>query len=92
MKKFELVNAIAEKTQLDKKSVEKVLETFEEITIQEIKGGGEVVLTGFGTFSARTRKGRIGVNPRNPSEKITIPSVLVPKFKSGKVLKDTLKA
>jgi len=92
MKKFELINAISEKIQLDKKSVEKVLDTFEEITMATIKNGGEVVLTGFGAFSARQRKGREGVNPRNPSEKITIPSVLVPKFKAGKVLKDALKS
>ena len=88
MKKFELINAISEKTQVNKKDVEKVLDSFEETTINTIKSGGEVVLTGFGTFSARNRKGREGVNPRNPQEKITIPTVLVPKFKAGKVLKD----
>lgn len=92
MKKFELINAIAEKTQVNKKDVEKVLNTFEEITISTIKSGGEVVLTGFGTFSARNRKGREGVNPRNPQEKITIPTVMVPKFKAGKALKDSLKS
>jgi len=92
MKKFELINAISEKIQINKKDVEKVLDSFEEITINTIKGGGEIVLTGFGTFSARNRKGREGVNPRNPQEKITIPTVLVPKFKAGKVLKDSLKS
>jgi DNA-binding protein HU-beta len=91
MKKFELIEAIAEKTQINKKDAEKVIEAFEEITTRTIKAGGEVVLTGFGTFSARQRKGRIGVNPRNPSEKIDIPSVVVPKFKAGKALKDALK-
>jgi len=49
-------------------------------------------LTGFGAFSARTRKGRIGVNPRNIEEKITIPPVKVAKFKAGKNLKDSLKS
>ncbi|MEK7072789.1 MAG: HU family DNA-binding protein, partial [Patescibacteria group bacterium] len=48
--------------------------------------------TGFGAFSARKRKGREGINPRNPSEKITIPSVVVAKFKAGKNLKEALKA
>ena len=48
-------------------------------------------VAGFGTFSARERKGRIGVNPQNPSEKIQIPEVRVPKFKAGKNLKDALK-
>ncbi|MBT7228017.1 DNA-binding protein, partial [Candidatus Parcubacteria bacterium] len=34
---------------------------------------------------------RMGVNPQNPKEKIQIPAVVVPKFKSGKTLKDALK-
>ena len=92
MKKFELIEALAEKTQINKKEIERIIDAFEEIITTTIKNGGEVVLTGFGTFSARKRAGREGVNPRNPSEKITIPSVLVPKFKAGKVLKDTLKS
>ena len=59
--------------------------------IQTLKEGGDVTLTGFGTFSARRRKGRVGVHPRNPQEAIDIPSVVVAKFKSGKRLKDVLK-
>lgn len=91
MKKFELIDAITEKTKINKKEIEAIINAFEEITTKTIKAGGEVVLTGFGTFSARKRKGRIGVNPRNPSEQIDIPSVVVPKFKAGKALKDALK-
>ena len=53
--------------------------------------GQEVTIAGFGTFSARTRTARMGVNPRNPSEKIQVPEVKVPKFKAGKALKDALK-
>ncbi|MBI4143089.1 HU family DNA-binding protein, partial [Candidatus Uhrbacteria bacterium] len=48
-------------------------------------------ITGFGTFLSKERKGRVGVNPRNPTEKIQIPSVRVPKFKAGKTLKDALR-
>ena len=59
--------------------------------VEKLKQGQEVTLTGFGAFSARTRKGRIGVNPRNISEKIEIPPVKVAKFKAGKNLKEALK-
>ncbi|PIZ26843.1 MAG: DNA-binding protein HU, partial [Chloroflexi bacterium CG_4_10_14_0_8_um_filter_46_9] len=55
-----------------------------------LKKGEEVVLTGFGTFSAKQRAARQGVNPRT-GEKIQIPAVTVPKFKAGKALKDALK-
>lgn len=92
MNKDELSNQIADKVGISKKQALEVLDYFTEITTKTIKEGGDVSLTGFGTFSARKRKGRIGVNPRNVSEKIKIPSVLVAKFKAGKNLKEALKA
>ena len=71
--------------------MEDVIDSLTETITTKIKEGQEVTLTGFGAFSARSRKGRIGVNPRNPAEKIEIPSVVVPKFKAGKNLKEALK-
>ena len=68
------------------------METFEGITTETLKSGGEVTLTGFGTFMAKQRSARTGVNPQNPTEKIQIPSVTIPKFKAGKALKDALKS
>lgn len=91
MNKMELADQISQKVGISKTQAEEALNAFTQITTQTIKDGGEVVLTGFGTFSARQRKGREGINPRKPDEKITIPSVLVVKFKSGKNLKDSLK-
>lgn len=67
------------------------MESFTTIVTETIKAGGEVVIAGFGAFSAKTRAGRVGVNPQRPTEKIQIPSVVVPKFKAGKALKDALK-
>ena len=92
MNKAELIEVISEKVGLPKKEVEDVLDTMTETIISKLKAGQEVTLTGFGAFSARTRKGRVGVNPRNPAEKIEIPSVVVPKFKAGKNLKEALKS
>ena len=86
MNKAELILKLSEKTSLAKKQVEEFLEKFEELVIETLKSSGEVTLTGFGTFSAR-----MGVNPQNPSEKIQVPAVTVPKFKAGKALKDALK-
>ncbi len=92
MNKAELAGVIAEKCGVTKKQAEDMIECFVSTTISTLTAGGEVVLTGFGTFSARVRKGRIGVNPQNPSEKIDIPPTTVAKFKAGKALKDSLKA
>jgi len=91
MNKAELIEVVSEKVGVPKKAVEDVIDTMTDTIISKLKSGDEVTLTGFGAFSARTRKGRIGVNPRNPEEKIDIPSVVVPKFKAGKNLKEALK-
>jgi len=92
MNKAELIETISEKVGVSKKETEDVIDTMLDTIIAKLKEGQEVTLTGFGAFSARTRKGRVGVNPRNPSEKIDIPSVTVPKFKAGKNLKESLKS
>ncbi len=91
MNKAELAAKIAEHLSLPKKTSEEIVELFESIITSELVAGREVTIAGFGTFSARRRAGRKGVNPQKPSESIDIPSVIVPKFKAGKALKDTLK-
>jgi len=91
MNKAELINRIAEKIGVSKKQAEDMLEAMLEITTNTLKESGEVTLTGFGTFSAKERSARGGVNPQKPSERIQIPAVTVPKFKAGKALKDALK-
>ncbi|MBI5621630.1 HU family DNA-binding protein [Candidatus Falkowbacteria bacterium] len=90
MNKATLIDTLAAKANLSKKQVEDLLDAFIQATMDTIKQGGEVTLTGFGTFSARVRKGREGINPRTKAA-ISIPPTLVVKFKAGKVLKDTLK-
>ena len=70
---------------------ERLLDAFMEVVIISLQNKEDVTLTGFGTFSARVREARMGVNPRNPTERIRIPTVTVPKFKAGKTLKDSLK-
>lgn len=91
MNKVDLAEAISEKTGITKKQAEDAIDSMLDIITEKLQQDEEITLTGFGAFSARTRKGRIGVNPRNPSEKIEIPSVTVPKFKAGKNLKEALK-
>jgi len=91
MNKASLIEKIAEKAKVSKKQAEDMLDGIVDIIISELKKGGEVTITGFGTFLARTRHARGGVNPQNPSERITIPEVRVAKFKTGKTLKDALK-
>ena len=92
MNKASLIEKLAEEASVNKKQAENMIDALVKIIISELKSGGEVTITGFGTFLARTRHARGGVNPQNPSERIQIPEVRVAKFKTGKTLKDALKA
>jgi len=92
MNKAELAEVLAGKMNISKREAEDLLNHFVDTVIEELKKDGEVVLTGFGAFTVKTRAARAGVNPQHPTEKIQIPAVKVPKFKAGKALKDALKA
>ncbi|MBI4435005.1 HU family DNA-binding protein [Candidatus Uhrbacteria bacterium] len=91
MNKAELVDQLAAKLVLSKKQAEDAVNFVFDTITSVLKSSGEVTITGFGTFESRERKGRMGVNPRNPTQKIQIPSVRVPKFRAGKTLKDALR-
>ena len=91
MNKAELAAKIADRLGVPKKQGEEFVEAYQKIVTETLVNAGEVTIAGFGTFSARKRAGRMGVNPQNPTEKIQIPPVTVPKFKAGKALKDALK-
>lgn len=91
MNKASLIERLANEAGVNKKQSEAMLEALVKIIIRELKEDREVTITGFGTFLARTRHARGGVNPQKPSERIQIPEVKVAKFKTGKTLKDALK-
>lgn len=91
MNKNDLAESLASHTGMSKSEAEKFVNAFVDVVTGELKGGGEVSITGFGTFSVSQRAARTGVNPQNPSQKIQIPATKVPKFKAGKGLKDAVK-
>lgn len=53
---------------------------------QSLALGKRVEVRGFGSFSLRYRKGRIGRNPKT-GEKVELDSKYVPHFKPGKALR-----
>lgn len=85
-----MVDHIAAKTKLTKKSVSDVLEAFMEGVIATVKSGDTVTLTGFGTFKAMKRQKRTGRNPQSGAT-IEIPARTVPAFKPGKEFKEKVK-
>lgn len=91
MTKDELVDHVANKTNISKKDTELVINTAIETITKTLQDGGKVVLTGFGIFSVNQREARVGVNPQKPGVKIQIPAMKVPKFKAGKTLKEAVR-
>ena len=91
MNKTELIAAVAEKTELDKKEAEKVVSAVFDTIVEKVAAGEDIRIVGFGTFECRERKERTGCNPRT-NEKITIPASKVPAFKAGKAFKDSVDA
>lgn len=92
MNKAQLIDKLSHEVEgLNKKQAEKMLDVLTDTIIEELKNDREVTITGFGTFLSRVRYSRGGVNPQNPSERITIPAVKVAKFKTGYNLKQALK-
>ena len=89
MNRNELVDSVAGKADLSKSSANKAVDAVFEAITGALKGGGEVRLVGFGTFSVARRAASEGRNPRT-GEKIKIAASKQAKFKPGKRLRDEL--
>lgn len=89
--KQQLIDACASAAGVTKKAAASVIEAFINNVTTELKKGGKVTVTGFGTYQISKRAARTGVNPRNPSEKINIPAMKLPVFRAGKTLKEAVR-
>jgi len=89
MNKSELITAAAEAAGLSKKDTETALTAILDTIASTLKKGDKVQLVGFGSFEVKERAARIGRNPKT-KEQIKIPASVVPVFKAGKALKDTV--
>ena len=89
MNRNELVDAVAGKTELRKTEASKAVDAVFDAIAEALKGGDDVRLVGFGTFSVASRAASEGRNPRT-GEKIKIAASKQAKFKPGKSLRDSL--
>ncbi|PET69481.1 DNA-binding protein [Priestia megaterium] len=90
MKKAELIDAVAIKSELTKQDSKKVVDALFETISNTLSNEEKIQLIGFGTFEVRERAARTGRNPQT-GEEMTIPASKVPAFKPGKELKEALK-
>ncbi len=90
MTKADLIEKMADEAGISKAAAGTALDSFIGGIKKALKKGTKVTLVGFGTFSVSKRKARKGRNPRT-GETINIKAAKVPKFTSGKALKEAIK-
>ena len=89
MSKQELVEFIADKAGLTKADAGRALDATMEGITKGLKKQGKVTLVGFGTFSAKKRAAREGINPLT-KKPLKIPAKVAASFKAGSKLKEAL--
>ena len=89
MTKSELSTQVAAQASLTKASADAAVNAVFSVITDALANGDTVTLTGFGTFSTRSRQARQGRNPRT-GESITIAASNIPAFKAGKALRDAV--
>jgi DNA-binding protein HU-beta len=89
MNKADLVNEVS-RVLKTKKDAQMAVDCVLSSITKTLEKGGSVSLVGFGTFKVAERKARKGRNPQT-GEEINIAASKVPKFISGKALKEAVK-
>ncbi|MEM8581701.1 MAG: HU family DNA-binding protein [Pseudomonadota bacterium] len=87
--KTQLVAALAEGAEMDKKSASAALEALTKIITDEVSGGGAVTLPGIGKVYCRERPERMVRNPAT-GEQIKKDADKVVKVTIAKALKDSV--
>ncbi|OGU04990.1 MAG: hypothetical protein A2W29_07765 [Gemmatimonadetes bacterium RBG_16_66_8] len=92
MNKAKLIGALAERAGLSKPEAARAVAALfgpNGLIAGELRRGGKVQVTGFGSFVTRRRPARSGRDPRT-GRTIQIPAALVPAFRAGQGLKVAL--
>ena len=89
MKKTDLIEVISKQSRISRVDAKQLIEIILEEISSAITSGKGVEVRGFGVFSKRHRKGRIGINPKT-GEKTEVSEKFVPFFKPGKLLKEAV--
>ena len=91
MTKQEFVDAVAQRSGLSRREAGQAVDAVLETITDTLKKRDQINFTGFGKFATSERKARMGVNPRNPGQKVHIPAATVPKFTAGSALKQAVR-
>ncbi len=86
MNKAELIEAIAQHTDMSRAAAGRALNAVLETIVKAVAKKQNVQLMGFGTFKSVKRAARMGKNPRT-GEAVKIAAASVPKFSAGAAFK-----
>lgn len=89
MTKTELVERVAQSSELTKRDAGAAIEAVLQEIEGELRRGGEVGLTGFGKFHVADRSARNGRNPQT-GETVKIKASRAPRFSAGASLKKSV--
>lgn len=88
--KKDIVMKVSNETNLTQIDVKKIVQRTLDVILESLERGETVELRNFGVFKVKTRRGRIGRNPRTGQE-VSVPEKKVVIFKAGLVLKQKVK-
>lgn len=86
MTKKDIILKISEETGLKQVDVKEVVQRTFDLITESLSKGERVELRNFGIFKVKTRKGRVGRNPRTGAS-VSIPNKKVVSFKTGMKMK-----
>jgi DNA-binding protein HU-beta len=87
--KAQLVEALSERLDNDKKRAQASVEAFLDTVYRTVQKGEKVAITGFGVFEKRERAARMARNPAT-GEKVRVKKTSVPAFRPGQEFKDVV--
>ncbi len=89
MTKADLVKIISENTGIIRKDVAVVVDAFLQAVKDSLIKGNHIEIRGFGTYKLKTRKPRVGRNPKT-DQKVPVPERTVPTFKFSREFKNSV--
>ena len=88
MNKSDLIESLSKRLpNLAMRDVEVIVNTIFDSMTSELQRGGRIEIRGFGSFEVRTRKPRVGRNPKTGAT-VQVGERRVPFFKVGKELRE----
>ena len=87
--KKDLVNQVYMQIGFSKQIAENLMDDFFNLIVENLKKNGKIKISKFGTFSIRSKKPRVGRNPKT-KEKKTISGRNVVLFKPSKEFKELI--